>query len=148
MPTFLLTISRLLFPLGLSLLFCFFIGIFWNPRITTIQRDAERMLYINRGYPKAWAGVSLQGKQVEFPLVKAPFLPGKTLENGVTWVKVVDLRFFALLFIPTFLGSLVFQFILIKAYGENSRMVVFLLPLHILVAAGLVFFYFFWFPRI
>jgi hypothetical protein len=90
-----------IFVLAIQLAFilCFFTGIFWSSSgIYNSARnevyDTYHWLYINRGLPTAWAGVSMTDKIVEFPIVKAPFLTQKTSEGTSVWSKIIDLKIF------------------------------------------------------
>lgn len=133
---------------GISFVFCFFIGIFWNPPITTQVYDQNHRFYINRGYPAAWAGVSQANKSVELPFIKAPFLTRKLWIDDSSWVKVIDLRVFTPLFAAAFIIAYLVAFPFAKASEENKSFNIILIPSYILVFLLSVFVYFFWFPRI
>lgn len=132
----------------ISFILCFFIGIFWNPPITTELFDQNRRFYINRGYPIAWAGVSAADKAVEFPIIKLPFLTETMSEDGSKWTKIIDFRIFFPLFITIFLISYVFTFIFVKASEENKAFNIILVPAYFILLTICISVYFFWFPRI
>ncbi len=133
---------------GIAFAICFFIGIFWNPPITTQVYDQNHRFYINRGYPVAWAGVSAINKTVDFPFVKAPFITQSLSEDNSQWIKVIDLRVFVPLFVAVFAVSYIFAFPFAKASEENKGFNIILIPAYILLVLLCIFFYFFWFPRI
>lgn len=132
----------------ISFIFCFFIGIFWNPPITSELFDQNHRFYINRGYPTAWAGVSAVDKNVEFPIIKMPFLTRELIFDGSKWTKIIDLRIFIPLFITIFLISYAFAFIFAKASEENKAFNIILIPAYFILFTISIFVYFFWFPRI
>lgn len=132
----------------ISFIFCFFIGIFWNPPIATELFDQNHKFYINRGYPTAWAGVSAADRKVEIPIIKMPFLTRELVFDGSKWTKIIDLRIFAPLFIKTFLISYAFTFIFVKASEENKAFNIALIPAYYILLTICTFVYFFWFPRI
>lgn len=132
----------------ISFIFCFFIGIFWNPPIVTELSDQNHRFYLNRGYPMAWAGVSAADKKVEFPIIKMPFLTRELVFDGSKWTKIIDLRIFVPLFIKIFLISYALTFIFVKAGEENQAFNIVLIPAYYILLAICIFMYFFWFPRI
>ena len=78
-----------------SLLLTFFTGSFAN----TISGDIPRSYtngswyYINRGLPRAWAGVGLVGTKIYSPLIKAPFL--RITSDNNQFYKVINLKIFS-----------------------------------------------------
>lgn len=128
--------------------FSLFLGIFWNPPITEELFDKNHRYYINRGYPKAWAGVSAIDKEVEFPIIEVPFLVREMREDGSKWVKIIDLRIFFPLFITIFLVAYLPSYIIAKASEENKSLNYISIPTYIVFLLACIFFYFFWFPRI
>lgn len=144
----LLNFKATLLALEIAFIFCFFVGIFWNPPITTELFDSHHRFYINRGYPTAWAGVSAIDKTVKFPIIKAPFLVREIWEDRSKWAKIIDLRIFIPLFLITFLISYLPSFIIVKAVEENKSLNFILIPLYFVLFLACIFLYVFWFPRI
>ena len=134
--------------LEISFIFCFFMGVFWNPPITVEKYDQKHQYYINRGYPKAWAGVSASDKDVEFPIIRAPFIISREPFEGKEFNKIIDLRIFLPLFITVFLVVYMFAFFFGKASDENRSLNVILIPIYLILFLACIFFYFFWFPRL
>lgn len=132
----------------ISFIFCFFIGIFWNPPITNELFDQNHRFYINRGYPVAWAGISAVDKSVEFPIIKMPFLTKELNIDGSKWTKIIDLRIFIPLFLTSFLISYILTFIFAKASEENKAFNIIIVPAYFILLVICIFVYFFWFPRI
>lgn len=132
----------------ISFVFCFFLSIFWNPPITTELFDQNYRFYINRGYPKAWAGVSMENKSVAFPVIKMPFSTRELVSNGSRWTKIIDLSIFLPLFLAVFLLSYPVTFVFAKASEENKALNIILIPSCVILAFACIFFYFYWFPRI
>jgi len=140
--------SKTLFiALETAFIFCFFTGIFWNPPIIIKQYDYNHRFYINRGYPVAWAGVSSIDKEVEFPIIKAPFLARDLFDNS-RWVKIIDLRVFAPLFTGLFLISYILLFFVTEIIERSRYKNTILIPIYFILSLACVFFYYFWFPRI
>lgn len=140
--------KALLLALEIALAICFFSGIFWNPPITEEVFDSNHRYYLNRGYPKAWAGVSAIDKTVEFPIMKAPFLIRELGEDGSKWTKIIDLRIFLPLLLIVFLVAYLPSFLIAKASEENKSLNFILIPSYFIFLLACIFFYFFWFPRI
>lgn len=138
----LLNLKTTLLALEITFIFCFFIGMFWNPPVTTKLYDQNHHFYINRGYPVAWAGVSAADKTVEFPIVKASFLTMK-LPDGSKWTKIIDLRIFFPLFITVFLISYILSFFFVKASKKNKNLNIILIPISLTLLLECIFFYFF-----
>lgn len=144
----LLIIKGGILALELAFIFCFFIGIFWNPPIATEVYDQNHRFYINRGYPIAWAGTSATDKNVELPYIKAPLLTQKLSIDGSEWNKVIDLKIFTPLFISAFLVFYLLSFPFAKASDENKSLNMVLIPSYVVLALLCIFVYFFWFPRV
>jgi hypothetical protein len=132
----------------IAFIFCFFVGIFYNPPIITKLYDIKHQFYINRGYPVAWAGTSAINKAVEFPIIKAPFLMMKSWADESKWSKIIDLRIFIPLFMTALLISYTASFPFAKASEENKNLNFILFPTYFILLIGCIFFYFFWFSRI
>ena len=132
----------------ISFILCFFISIFFNSSITIEKFDQKYHYYVNRGYPKAWAGVSALNKDVEFPIVKAPFITSRESFEGKEFNKIIDLRIFLPLFISVFLVVYPFAFFFGKASDENRSLNIILVPTYLILFLGCIFVYFFWFPRL
>lgn len=132
----------------ISFIFLFFIGIFWNPPIITERFDQRHQLYVNRGYPKAWAGISAIDKDVEFPIIRAPLITSREPFEGKEFNKIIDLTIFLPLFITTFLIVYIFTFFFGKASDENKSLNIILIPIYLIMFLACIFVYFFWFPRL
>lgn len=132
----------------ISLTIVFFVGCFANPPVNMdASFSGKYWYYINRGYPLAWAGVSLAGTKIDFPLVKMPFLSADD-GRGTALVKIIDLSGFMPIFLGVFLISYIPSFILAKAVDENKNLLPFLIGLDIFITAIGIFIYFSWFSRI
>jgi hypothetical protein len=147
-----MTLKSLIKPLAVILAFeitfivCFFTGVFWNPPIRIEIFDPLHRYYINRGYPKSWAGVSRADKIVPIPFVKLPYTG--TWMDGVLWVKIIDLRIFVVLFAAVFIVAYFFAYQIVKYDGRLK----FMKTLQHLLVLALLFIcivvYTQWFPRI
>src|SRR3989338_9957788 len=152
-----LDIKTFVLAIEVSFFFCFFLSIFYNRLLINqsykydlpLSREkgsAQRHFYINRGYPIAWAGVSAINKNVEFPLVKAPFIVSKLSIDGSKWSKIIDLK----VFIPTFMAMLVIFYRLLlpitKKINAIRHSFFLLAPIYLILLAACKFVYFSWFP--
>jgi hypothetical protein len=129
----------------LSFIFCFFLGIFGSTENPIHLYNDNHSFYLNRGYPNSWAGVSVANKQVDYPIIKAPFIQIKLQEDGSIVNKIIDLR----LFLPFFIITLIIFYILLWSF---SRFVKFNKISFVIISGFLLilclFFYFEWFPRV
>ena len=136
----------ILLALELTFIICFFTGVFWNPPIRVELFDPQHRYYINRGYPKSWAGVSRADKTVPIPFVKLPYTG--TWMDGVLWVKIIDLRVFVVLFAVVYGVAYFFAF-QIATYKSKLKFLTTVKQL-VLIALLLIciVIYTQWFPRI
>lgn len=127
--------------LGIAFIICFFLGSFANaPKTMDQSFDGKYWYYINRGYPVAWAGIALTNSQIEFPLVKMPFLTRNN--DGKEFVKIIDLKIFTPLLLITFFLSYLPAFIFAKAVNENKHLLIFFVIVNVIVLAIALFIYF------
>jgi len=127
--------------------FCFFIGIFWHHPVRGEKFNDRNWYYINRGDPISWAGVSRADKQVDLPIIKAPFIR-QTLEDGQHYDKIIDLTVFLPFFLIMTAAGYYFLTTFFKNQINNKKSnKVFSISFLILLFFD-YFFYFHWFPRI
>jgi hypothetical protein len=130
----------------MAFVFCFFIGIFWNPPVRMEVFNERSWYYINRGYPISWAGVSKPNRTVNFPIIRAPFLTNEISQDK--YDKIIDLRVFIPLFIAILLGSYVIAFIF-SYFAKKNKFINLILVSNIVILIFIsIYSYFFWFPRI
>ncbi len=110
----------------------------------TEKYDNNYYFYINRGYPTPWSGVSAINKELEFPIIKAPFL----VTYYSNYVKIINLKVFIPLFIKTMLISYIFSFFFIKAIEGKKYIKFILIPIYFILFVVSIFTYFIWFPRV
>jgi len=131
-----------------ALIVYFLLGVFWNPPITYERFDESHRHYINRGWPKAWAGVSLTGKKVDWPLARLPFLQKTLIDDGSKWDKIVNLAEVMPTFTILVLGFYVFWVIWVKAFEGVRFGRVSFLGFLLGLGAILGWVYFVWFSRV
>lgn len=100
--------------------------------------------YLNRGYPQAFTGWTLQGTVVAFPHVKLPFIASgdQKLE------KILDMAKTAPLILFVFLIVYAPSFVLAKAVDENKRLTPFYASLCLIFITATLFIYFSIFTRV
>ncbi|KKS13202.1 hypothetical protein A2617_02725 [Candidatus Daviesbacteria bacterium RIFOXYD1_FULL_41_10] len=132
---------------------CFFSGIFWNMRLERSNYphlyNEKSWYYLNRGLPVPWSGVSLAGRSVDFPIIKAPFIEKSgSFDDPTKFNKIIALNVFIPLFTILFLISYIFMFIFGRASNENKSLNKIVYPAIFILFFFCIFIYFFWFPRI
>jgi len=134
----------------LGLLFCFFLSIFANLSSSYSEHNSIFWFQVNRGYPQAWAGTSVVGKNTPWYLIKAPFVTASisTQDYVETWDKLIDVTRFLPLWLISSVCTLPLTWVLIKAGEENKKLQFLWKIAFLLGCALLVFLYFFWFPRV
>lgn len=139
------TFFSLLFAAQISFIIVFFFSIFFTYPPRNIYTN-HTWLYINRGLPVKWAGVSLQGKEVPFPIVIAPLNRQKIeVEN---WVKIIDLSVFLPFFlIVSVLFYIPLQYLLVRTVRLRWVRNV-MICAAILLSLICLYLYYFWFPRV
>jgi hypothetical protein len=135
-----------LIALELAICLTFFLGIFKNNHTITMY-DQDHHLYVGRGEPITWAGVSLKEKRVPLPLVRAPFLT-RRLPDGSEWQKVIDLRIFVPFFTVVFLTFFALMKTLFGLVTMTKHWHIILTFIALALLIPCWFFYFLWFPRI
>jgi len=139
------SLQATLIALSLAVFITFATGIFMSS--VRVQKYTDtHWYYINRGVPTAWSGVSNPGSQVDFPIVKAPFI--SVTAHGERFDKIIDLQVFLPVFAIATLVSYViaqFYFRVISASPLGRKLVIELF-LFCLGFAALM--YFLLFPRV
>lgn len=90
----------------------------------------------------AWSGISAIDKKLDFPLVRAPFIPSVTETNE--YVKIIDVNIFLTTFLVVVIVSVFAVNYILSNIKISHRSLVILYGL--LFIAG-IFFYFGWYPR-
>jgi hypothetical protein len=94
---------------------CVLLGIFWNPPVTFERFDQTHWHYINRGLPKAWAGVSKEGMEIDLPLIRVPH--GLVItEDGIRWNKIINFSQLAPFMVLIGFSFYIFWVIWVKAF--------------------------------
>ena len=141
-------IKTFILAFGFSLLVCLMVGLFNHSPIKVEEYGPWKWLYVNRGYPEPWAGITLSRLNIDFPMVRMPFLINmelKTDSQGVVMLdKIVNIFIVGPIFLKLLVVGGVGGYFLSRIIKSNKIYWVLLL----LVSGLNVWIYLDWFSRI